>query len=605
MPNKNRTLVISKNNPNQKLKYFQERSIIMDSKLRQKKELGTFFTPTHLANIFTKNVIDRYLTRCMNSFSSSKFSSLEEIFASNDLSIIGKLNDQLACLKILDGAAGDGEFLRACLIYLTKLKKRINKSIFSNEGNTPSTDNKPNLLFSSIFGMEIDSDVLARCHQNLSNVLPGDVPPSVTTTLQSNIIQGDFLESSLSSWPSCSIKGFNIIIGNPPWGGKLTSSQKDRFQSKFQLNSSKRNLNTFSLFVYQATRFLNYTGGILAFLLPKNVTRSNQYINLRKFIIENFEISEINFYGLFEDVTQEFISLIGFRTKNIPPDHEIIVDGKTRIPQTFYLKNIDYVFTRTYNAKSLTLVQRIHKNSQPLSEFLSIRRGEELSKRGGVMYCPHCLKWVALSSRKAEIVCSRCSQILDRENLEIQYLITTKVDSLHSQSILTGDDFESFKITSSHFINPNVEFESKKNIFTYKSPKLVVQKIKRVPCAAYDPSNHWTTQNVYNLSLVPKYEDNPNLLFFILAVLNSSLYHWYYESQFNLGSSYTNAISIRNLRRLPIKFDTENQKFQRIIDLTKKIIKEDDLIERSSILRNLDKLILEYYNCKNISLSIN
>ena len=98
----------------------------------------------------------------------------------------------------------------------------------------------------------------------------------------------------------------------------MTKAQKDEYYSLFALKCPKRNLNTSSLFIYQATRLLNPHTGMLSFLLPKNITRSNQYIFLREFILQQYKILYSNFHGLFKDVTQEFISLIAQRTEEVP-----------------------------------------------------------------------------------------------------------------------------------------------------------------------------------------------------------------------------------------------------------------------------------------------
>ncbi|MFX0134099.1 MAG: TaqI-like C-terminal specificity domain-containing protein, partial [Candidatus Hodarchaeota archaeon] len=184
------------------------------------------------------------------------------------------------------------------------------------------------------------------------------------------------------------------------------------------------------------------------------------------------------------------------------------------------------------------------------------------------------------------------------KNLEIKFIIQKDTDLNHTQPILSGDDFEAFKISGTHFIDSSIEYQSKKNPEIYLSPKLVIQKIKRTPCAAYDSANHWTTQNVYNLRLLPKYANYPDLLYYMLAILNSRLIHWYYESQFNLGSKYTNAISIRNLKRLPIKRpNTNNPLFYQIVQSAREI-SETEVANNLPFQQNsLNHLVLKYYNC--------
>ncbi|MFX1515445.1 MAG: Eco57I restriction-modification methylase domain-containing protein [Promethearchaeota archaeon] len=568
----------------------------MDPQTRQRKNLGAFYTPSYLAKSLTQVAIEQFLITQINFQTHSKFTSLKELLKTPDLLIIKRLNDILDGIKILDGSVGDGEFLKACLITGNAIREKINNILGLDK--TDTDESFLDFLLTNLFGMEINSEAITPCHKLFGTAVSGFELSSMEKILCTNIITGDFLESSLSDWTNLppTTTGFDIILGNPPWGGKLTKDQREHYYNKFKLKCPKRNLNTFSLFVYQATSLLKPNTGMLAYLLPKNVARSNQYTSLREFLLTNFKILSIDFHGLFQDVTQEFISLIGLHNKNnIPSDHFVLIDGKIRVPQDFYLTNIDYIFIKEFDPQSNQLIQLIKKDSTSLDHFLTIRRGEELSKRGGIMYCPNCTEWVPLSSRKTSIICSTCKQSLNESSLKIKFIIKNKPTSSHTQPILTGDDFEAFSIHNTHFIDSTVKFRSKKNPFIYTSPKIVMQKIKPYLCAAYDSNRYWTTQNVYNLNLRPKYyNDNPDILYYILSVLNSSLYRWFYESQFNLGSKYTNAISIHNLKRLPIKKpDFNDHIFHRIVQLAKKVTSDND-VENEGI-QELNKLILQYY----------
>ncbi|MFX1249165.1 MAG: Eco57I restriction-modification methylase domain-containing protein [Promethearchaeota archaeon] len=587
----------------EKLKIKRSKTINKDLEARRRKEFGAFYTPSHLAQSMTETAIDHYLTRHLNQQIDSKFLCLNEILNTAELSEIVKLRTALKSIRILDGAAGEGEFLRASIVSIRKIEDKINTLLKSDKKNSDQAI--LDIFNSNFFGMEINPKAISMCYKNLIKLFSNPPPSSFNEILSTNIVLGDFLESSLSDWTSLpsTTNGFDIVIGNPPWGGKLSKSQREYYYDKFGLQSPKRNLNTFSLFVYKAANLITPDKGLLAYLLPKNIARSNQYIHLRKFLATNFQILSINFHGLFQDVTQEFISLIGAYSKNISLEHMILIDGKNRVPQVSYTTNIDFIFTKEFNSQSQQIIKLIHEDSTPLNQFLTIKRGEELSKRGGVMYCPNCIEWVPLSSRKTLIQCSSCHNSLPKINLKTKYIIQKTPTSKKNQPILTGDDFEAFSINKTHFIDPKVIYRSKKDPSIYSSPKLVVQKIKPFLCAAYDSNNYWTTQNVYNLTLTTEYSKNSDLLFYILSILNSSLYRWFYESQFNLGSKYTNAISIRNLKRLPLKNpDLNNPLFHQIVHLAKEITVAKPL--KTQLIQELDKLILQYYHCETFSIPV-
>jgi hypothetical protein len=572
-----------------------------DFQVQKRKDLGAFYTPSNLAELTSSNALDIFLTQNINSLTDSKYSSVYEIIDTDEKSIILQLDKIIKTISVLDVSTGTGQFLISVLRKIKEIRKIISDKLEVKESEQDNMELE--ILDSNIFGIEIDSKTISECYMNIvKNVSKSNISHA-QKILQNNIIQGNFLESKPWKWHNFAFKeqGFDIIIGNPPWGGKLTRDQKDYYCELYSLRCPKRNLNTFSLFVYQATELLNPYRGILAFLLPKNVARSNQYTFLREYIVKRYRILKLNFYGLFKDVTQEFISFIAQRTDTIPTSHLMHINENIHIPQSSYLTNLDFIFTKTYDLHSQELIKLIRKNSLSLSRFLTIHRGEELSKRGSIMYCPYCLKWVQLSSRKVKITCPQCSKILNDHKLQIQNIIQKEADSKHNQPILTGDDFDHYIITNNHYIDPTIDYRSKKNKQIYRPPKLVVQKIKRYPCAAIESRGHWTTQNVYNLSLNPEYREKKELLYYILAVLNSSLYRWYYEVQFNLESNYTNAISIHNLRRLSIREPSfSDPVFIQIIDKTKQIVEKQSQINSESI-NEINDLILRYYKCENIA----
>jgi hypothetical protein len=345
---------------------------------------------------------------------------------------------------------------------------------------------------------------------------------------------------------------------------------------------------------------LKSNGGYLALYLPKNLVRSNQYVNLRRFILTNYQIKSLVFHELFENVTQEFISLIAHFTDEEKSSNKLKVNYGKEILQNVYLSNTDYIFTNITDKTSLQLLNLIKKNTKALEEYVTIQRGEELSKRGGVMYCNSCTSWVPLSSRKPSIECPQCHEVLDKDNLLTQFLINSSKTSEHTIPILTGDDFDQYLIKSTHYFNDLIKFKSKKNSDVYKSPKIVLQKIKRFPCATLDLNNTLTTQNVYNIRLKEPWHRKPEYLYYVLAILNSNLMNWYYENQFNLGSKYTNAISIKNLKRLPIRPQEENKKIVETIERKLRSISTSETLSKS-VKEEIDNLIEIVYNCSTIS----
>jgi predicted RNA methylase len=570
--------------------------LVLKKERRRKRKFGAFFTPTNLAERLTQQAIQRYLLTSINRTFKQNFTQLYHIFDSGKERFYHFLYEALKSLRILDCASGEGEFLIASFKYLGELLTQITKNL-QDRGFLQNEDLNFNFA-NNIYGMELDEITLKTCKDKIEKELLKEGGEDQSTIINQNIIHGNFLKSNLSSWTSIS-EGFNIIIGNPPWGSNISKAERDYFFAEFSIEGNKRNLNSFELFVYKSTQYLKQREGIIAFYLPKNFVRSNQYSNLRKFILEQYEIQSLHFYDLFQDVTQEFISIVGICRKAVNMNHKILINDSNLISQRKYYTNIDYIFTKKITNLELGLISLIKEQDFQLSHYVNIKRGEELSKKGGILLCPKCQRWSPLSSRKENIECSICNSIIKKEELETRNLISKSRSSKHLIPILTGDDFNRYQIEGSHYFDDSIEFRSKKTKKIYKSPKLVLQKIKSFPCAAYDDNNTVTTQNVYNITLQDDFRKKEDLLLFILAVLNSSLIYWFYDSQFNLGSKYTNAISIRNLKRLPIPPpEQKNEIYTRIVSNVK-ILLEVDSSQTKDILPEINRLVINSYGCES------
>ncbi|MFW9854613.1 MAG: Eco57I restriction-modification methylase domain-containing protein [Candidatus Thorarchaeota archaeon] len=573
------------------------------------KELGAYYTPSGTAKHLVQTSLSAFFLHDIRNATGKFFVSLGDALSASDQNVINRLDQAARQIRVLDGAVGDGQLILAALEFLSQVRQVTNRRLMAKV--ITEHDLLRDIVQSNLFAMDIASMAVQECRENII-ALFGQIQNSeknaINTNIMRNLIQGNFLESTLDNWSNLKgIKGVDIVLGNPPWGRNiLDQKEKFRWKKEFNIQSSLRNLNVFEIFLHKATHLLAPSRGILGFLLPKNFTRSNHYTALREFILNTYQILTLDFFNLFQDVTQEFISLVARKAELIPSDHKIVVDKKIQIPQLLYSQTIDFIFTRDYNSEFRQIHQAIIHNSHPLESFVTIRRGEELSKKGTIMFCPRCKEWVPFSSRKRDTICPRCTKAIPKTQLQLYHLIKSRPDDKHTEHILTGLDFGEFEIKTTHYFDDSVPFYSKKDTGIYKSPKLIVQKIKRVPCAAFDDDSHRTTQNVYNLQLKSDYKGSPEILFYILAILNSRLIQWYYERQFNLGSHYTNAISIRNLRRFPLKDANllEGTGFE-IVKLSKSLSNTSTSSSSfKTLCEKLDTAVLQHFGLSDIQLPI-
>jgi len=108
----------------------------------------------------------------------------------------------------------------------------------------------------------------------------------------------EVLNSKLTSNP-----GFDIVIGNPPYGATLNEIEKDIFKTSFS-DVHMRTPDTFNYFISQALK-LTKTKGNVSFIVPNNLLFQSEYEKTRGLLIKEYKlIYAVNLGdGVFESAT--------------------------------------------------------------------------------------------------------------------------------------------------------------------------------------------------------------------------------------------------------------------------------------------------------------
>ncbi len=120
-------------------------------------------------------------------------------------------------------------------------------------------------------------------------------------------------------------QGFDVVIGNPPYGAKLSNEEKNILKSKYisaqTRNGLKGSIDTFSLFIEIGYNLLK-TNGIASFIIPLSVTASDAMSALHNLLFDNCEELFVSSYGdrpkrIFESAEQQ-VSIILFHKTETP-----------------------------------------------------------------------------------------------------------------------------------------------------------------------------------------------------------------------------------------------------------------------------------------------
>jgi hypothetical protein len=118
--------------------------------------------------------------------------------------------------------------------------------------------------------------------------------------------------------------GFDVVIGNPPYGASFTSTEDNYFASHFKTFSGTKDVYT--CFIEKATKVL-HDRGKLSFIVPSGWTGGPQYTNLRNYLVSSeFEKIVLLPFDIFEDA---YVDTLVFVLNNHLPNLEHLVKTYT------------------------------------------------------------------------------------------------------------------------------------------------------------------------------------------------------------------------------------------------------------------------------------
>lgn len=183
--------------------------------------------------------------------------------------------------------------------------------------------------------------------------------------------------------------GFDIVIGNPPYGDTLTDIEKKIIDKTYDYKiirndeNGKSSSNSSAIFLERVFKILK-PDGVLGFIVPSSIARTQEFSKLRKFLRMN-SIKKLSEVGkAFPEVGLEMLVMIIQKSKQ----HEktIILSQYTQksedIPGKFEDVTIDYsiydsrdIFLTMINMEKYRIIESIERNSVPLESLGIMPRG--------------------------------------------------------------------------------------------------------------------------------------------------------------------------------------------------------------------------------------
>lgn len=339
---------------------------------------------------------------------------------------------------------------------------------------------------------------------------------------------------------------FDIIATNPPWGANFANLYK----SIFSTITSKE---SFSYFIAKSSSFLS-KNGLCCFILPTSILNVATHADIRKYILEKFNINKIELLGqIFKGVLTNVIQLI-LSQKTPQNQTEIIYNKCTNyIYQSTFEKNINYNFT-LYNNTDIKLLEKIYNREyKTLSESI----------------------W-ALGIVTGD----------NKKHISKQY-------SHGKENIYTGKEISPFIVKESsnyiEYIRTNFQQVASDEVYRVKE-KIVYKFISKKLVFSYDDKQRLFL-NSANI-IVPSIKDYS--IKTCLALLNSRVFQYIYIKKFNEIK-----ILKGNLLQLPFPTLSKNKDSE-----IKELVNNYLISEDSQIINSINNKIYEIFNLNKNDISI-
>ena len=552
----------------------------LDEYSNRKKE-GAYYTRESVSNFIVSRGIILFLSKYLKS---NQINSLEDIY-NLDGDNKTKITQKLLNFLVLDPACGSGVFLLSAIKEIYKLMRNL-------EPELDIAKLKLHIL-ENLFGSEINDYARKLCIMKLFRwgyTKNGLDNSKIFSILKSNILLEDSLERKKSS-------KYDLVIGNPPYGNILDKNQKDRLKSE----------NIFYNDIYCAflLKSLEWTDGIIGYLVPKSFLLRQGYVKFRKSLLSLANLLKIYDVGpnLFAKATNEvqilFYEKKSDRIEDIEvyqyPNTEIIKYSDQKVdslracfnkacPLSAHAKKI-YAYIQDLscpycNSKTIALNRiRIKPNKKILNLVNKIENSGDLNYLN-IERIPHMIRGEEDKGLRQVL------DLIEKNTKNNCYFIKAKGD-FNYYYINKDKSFDINKTNPKILKGTNFEF--------YTNPKLLIKHNSIFPQSVFSKENVCFTSSIYSII-----SDDHVELKYINAILNSSLMQYYCLYGINNQKNTTINLNQYMIRHLPIKAASPGQKkvlSEKVQNVINSLLKSNGKLNEDAIneLRKIEDIIFELY----------
>jgi len=349
-------------------------------------------------------------------------------------------------------------------------------------------------------------------------------------------------------------EGFDIVIANPPYisyglrGTQKMTPEERKILVSFYPNSAEYKISIYAIFMDKAIQLAKVDGGIQTYIVPDSFLLGRYFSKVRGQILNNCEITHLSWmpYKIFEATVGFSIVYTFHRKISINPDHKLAaryiannnqISDKTyqefKYRQAYFKAQKHHRFRMFFDKKTMDLVDKIEHETVPLGDYFIGRTGVR--------------------------------SLIGQKNI----VAKEKKTETWQKGLTSGGQILKYRIKyDDDYINIDPKLLNKGgwDYDVIHNPKILIRQTADSLTASLDTNNYYHLNNVH--SFAPKNPDGEIKLKYLLSLLNSRLFTWFYQTT-SLETGRTMAqTDIETLECLPIKkiSITEQEVFISIVD---------------------------------------
>ncbi|WP_405297912.1 Eco57I restriction-modification methylase domain-containing protein [Methanobrevibacter sp.] len=370
---------------------------LKEENTQRRKKDGVYYTPEYITDYICRNTIISHLSITGNS------KTIHELISEyEEKNKLDELDIKLKDIKIVDPACGSGAFLNKAVDVLFEIHEALHNSKYAGDESLnryfDSLDSRRQIISNNIYGVDLNEESVEITKLSLflklatsTGVMQGFKLPNLDRNIKcgNSIISDMDITIKSFDWKNefkevFDNGGFDIVVGNPPYGAKLDKIEQKYLNKKYIKGGSETAIS----FIKLAYDYLLKDNGKLGYIVPKSFTFASNYAPIREHIFSNIDIM-IDCKKVWKEVKLEQVIFTVDKSQDyLSYNNGVILDESIKIisklPKSSY-DNFKILLNGITN-EELTIANQIYSSERFLNDIVHNSRGgvfqKEISTEG-------------------------------------------------------------------------------------------------------------------------------------------------------------------------------------------------------------------------------